>query len=354
MHVVKKIAFLLSGVAMASCGSMPVPDLAEESASPVKIADTLPPEASELTPKKKSDTSYLANVTDTQNINTASVSTQEHKKSSAGTSAPKKRENNTTNSDVQSETKSFNAILEANGPTKTKTDPKQIPQSGASAENTNTAQPKRESTTPKSKNTESDTSREVRIQLALAKRYYNSSKYQNAIDLLEASATGEKSNEKLRDLLLLTYAKYAKVLADKANLLEAQTILEKAVSIEPNNSELQDQLKKVKDTRDADRVYQLGLEAFSAGDKTKAFNSFQRVLELNPAHSLAQQQVVKIRGSIIETRYKEAMQYYRKQELTSAIQAWDDVLKMDANHELAKLYRSRAVELKRKIEAFNK
>ncbi len=276
-------------------------------------------------PKEMPDTSYLTTVTNAQDINTKNPTNSPVFKNKQGDSKP---------------------LVSTEG-----TNSKQAAQKQQLSEKT---KQKQVSAKPKQNKPKSDQNQEVRIQLALAKRYYNSSKYQNAIDLLETPTSSSKSNEKLRDLLLLTYTKYANELVSKANLLEAQTILEKAVSIEPKNTELQKQLTKVINTREADRIYQQGLEAVSAGNKTKALQSFKRVLDLNSSHDLAKKQVVKIQGSVIESNYKKAMQHYRKQELNDAISAWTDVLEMDPNHELAKLYRSRAVELKLKIDAINK
>ncbi len=50
----------------------------------------------------------------------------------------------------------------------------------------------------------------------------------------------------------------------------------------------------------------------------------------------------------------EAMTEYRKQNLEKSIELWDAVLALDPNHELAKLYRARAVELKEKLEKLDK
>ena len=48
------------------------------------------------------------------------------------------------------------------------------------------------------------------------------------------------------------------------------------------------------------------------------------------------------------------MTEYRKQNLDKAIDLWDRVLALDPNHELAKLYRARAVELKVRLEKLDK
>ena len=193
------------------------------------------------------------------------------------------------------------------------------------------------------------TAEELRVQQA--KRFYDTAKYQDAIELLESG--GVESGE-ARDLLVLSYIKYADELAQKANLLEAQNILEKAVSIQPGNDKLKRQLKQVERQREAARLYKTGVDAIAAGDTPKALDAFNAVLKLDPTHEGAKRQIVSMKSDAVESMHKEAMTEYRKQNLDKAIDLWDRVLALDANHELAKLYRARAVELIAKLERLDK
>jgi len=184
-----------------------------------------------------------------------------------------------------------------------------------------------------------------------AKRFYDAGKYQDAIELLEGG--GAESSEG-RDLLVLSYIKYADELAQKANLLEAQSVLEKAVTIQPNNDKLKKQLKQVEKQRDAARLYKAGMDAVAAGDSAKALDAFNAVLKLDPTHEGAKKQILNMKSDAVESMHKDAMTEYRKQNLDKAIDLWDRVLALDPNHELAKLYRARAVELKGKLEKLDK
>jgi tetratricopeptide (TPR) repeat protein len=183
--------------------------------------------------------------------------------------------------------------------------------------------------------------------LKLARQHYDRGEYQKAIDLLDQYRS---DNPNARDLLVLSYTSYANALVEKAELLEAQTVLEKALSVQPDNNVLREQLRKVKNKRRAERLYQAGLEQHLAGNDDDAFRVFRKVLELNPKHMLARKQLTQIKPDLIETYHKKAMLLYRKQELKEAIKIWDEVLRIDPQHELAKLYRARALELKRRIE----
>lgn len=184
-----------------------------------------------------------------------------------------------------------------------------------------------------------------------ARRFYDAAKFQEAIELLEGG--GAESGEG-RDLLVLSYIKFADELAQKANLLEAQNILEKAVTIQPNNDKLKKQLKQVEKQREAARLYKSGTDAVAAGDSAKAVDAFNAVLKLDPMHEGAKKQIVSMKSDAVELMHRDAMTEYRKQNLDKAIELWDHVLVLDTNHELAKLYRARAVELKAKLEKLDK
>ena len=191
---------------------------------------------------------------------------------------------------------------------------------------------------------------EEEITYALAKKYYDAGKYQETIDLLERFVQQNSKDLKSRDLLVLSYTQYANSLAEKANLLEAQTVLEKALSMQPKNLKLKQQLENIENRREADRLYQRGVEALQAGNEDKAYEDFKKVLVLSPKHTLAKKQIIKLKADVIETYHKQAMQLYRRQQLDEAIVVWNKVLELDPDHELAKLYRARAIELKEKLK----
>jgi len=190
------------------------------------------------------------------------------------------------------------------------------------------------------------------IKYEQARKHYDTGSYSDAMVILEALTSQYKDNLKYRDLLVLSYIKYAGYLETEADLLEAQTILEKAISIQPYNRDLQRQLKELENRREAERQYDLGVEALESSDSDKAINAFNKVLELKPEHELANKQLAEMRTRYIDSYQKKAMTLYRKQELDASITAWGRVLALDPENELAKLYRARALELKGKLERF--
>jgi len=190
------------------------------------------------------------------------------------------------------------------------------------------------------------------IKYEQARKYYDTGNYSDAMVILEALTSQYTDNLKYRDLLVLSYTKYAGFLETEADLLEAQTILEKAISIQPYNRDLQHQLKELQNRREADQQYNLGVEALESSDRDKAIDAFNNVLELKPDHELANKQLAGMRTRYIDAYQKKAMTLYRKQELDASIKAWGRVLALDPENELAKLYRARAIELKEKLERF--
>jgi tetratricopeptide (TPR) repeat protein len=186
-------------------------------------------------------------------------------------------------------------------------------------------------------------------QFEVAQKYYETGKYQEAIDILEKSIRQHPQDIESRDLLVLTYTRYAETLTEKAELLEAQTMLEKALSMQPLNSKLQRQLEALEKRRKADQFYQIGMTALRAGDEDKAYGYFQKAIKLQPNHALAHKQIVSIKSDVINSYHKKALQLYSKQQLLEAVEYWDRVLEIDPNHEMAKLYRARALELQERL-----
>ncbi len=182
-----------------------------------------------------------------------------------------------------------------------------------------------------------------------ARRFYDAGKYQQAIEILVDSGAG---NSEARDLLVLSYGKYAEELTQSENLIDAQSILENALSIQPSNDKLRKQLKQVQKQREIERLYKAGSESMVAGDNDKALDTFNALLKLEPKHEPTKQHIASINAFAVESMHKEAMVEYGKQNLDQAIALWDRVLAILPSHANAKLYRARAVDLKSRLQKF--
>lgn len=179
------------------------------------------------------------------------------------------------------------------------------------------------------------------------RRFYEAGKYQQAIQVLENGGAG---NAETRDLLMLAYGKYAEELAQNKNLIDAQSVLENALAVQPGNDKLRKQLKQVQKQREVMRLYKAGNESMIAGESDKALDAFNAVLKLDPAHEDARKQIAAITSDRAESMHKEAMVEYGKQNLDKAIGLWDQVLTLLPEHASAKLYRARAIDLKSRLQ----
>lgn len=180
-----------------------------------------------------------------------------------------------------------------------------------------------------------------------ARGFFNAGKYQQAIQALEGSGAG---NNEARDLLGLSYSKYADELAQNKNLIDAQSVLENALAVQPGNDKLRKQLRQIQKQREVMKFYKAGTDAQAAGDNDKALEAFNAVLKLDPAHEEAKKQIATINADNVDALHKEAMVEYGKQNLDKAIALWERVLAISPEHASAKLYRARAVDLKSRMQ----
>ena len=180
-----------------------------------------------------------------------------------------------------------------------------------------------------------------------ARQFYDAGKYQQAIEALEGSGA---ANGEARELLALCYGKYAEELVQNRNLIDAQSVLENALSIQPGNDKLRKQLRQVQKQREVMRLYKAGTESMAAGDSDKALDAFNAVLKLDPTHEDAKKQVASISSDNVESMHKDALLEYNKQNLDKAIDLWDRVLALLPTHSSAKLYRARAIDLRSKLQ----
>lgn len=180
-----------------------------------------------------------------------------------------------------------------------------------------------------------------------ARRFYMAGKYQQAIETLQGGGTvvGEA-----RELLVLSYGKYAEELAQSENLIDAQSVLESALSIQPGNERLRKQLRQVEKQREIARLYKTGTESMVAGESGKAVDAFNAILKLDPKHEAAKQHIATINADTVDAMHKDAMLEYSKQNLDQAIAIWDRALAMLPSHADAKFYRARALDLKSKLQ----
>lgn len=190
------------------------------------------------------------------------------------------------------------------------------------------------------------------IKIERAKVYYTENRYREAINLLLPYVDKKPASTyaEVKQLLAQCYLELANDFAQEGDLLQAQATLETSVQALPGNKPLNTRLAIVKNQREAERLYRLGLQESQSGKENQALVTFAKALRLNPEHEKAKKQMIDLRLTVVEEYHKEAMVLYRKQELAKAIEIWKHVLSLDPDYDLAKRYLLRAEELQRKID----
>ena len=183
-----------------------------------------------------------------------------------------------------------------------------------------------------------------------ARRLYDAGKYQQAIETLQG---GGIATTDARNLLVLSYGKYAEELTQNENLIDAQSVLENALLMQPGNDKLRKQLKHVEKQREIGRLYKTGTEFMAAGESDKALDAFNALLKLEPKHEAARQNIASVTANMVEATHKDAMVEYSKQNLDEAIALWDRALGLLPGHAASKFYRARAVNLKSRLHKFD-
>ncbi|MDH5327527.1 MAG: hypothetical protein OEZ68_16585 [Gammaproteobacteria bacterium] len=180
-----------------------------------------------------------------------------------------------------------------------------------------------------------------------AKSLMAEEKYLSAIDIL--SSVKNPSSE-VEDMLDNAYITYSSELIARLSLLEAQALLESALSSRPESRRLKKQLVLVQSRREAEKLFKIGLSELSAGNEVEAYEVFSKAIELNPKHLLAKKRLTSIKGSVVKEYHKRAMEHYMKQELKQAIKIWDEILEMDPAHAMARVYVEKAKVLQKRLK----
>jgi len=107
-------------------------------------------------------------------------------------------------------------------------------------------------------------------------------------------------------------------------------------------------LKQKKD--EAEELFAAGLREAEKGDMGKAYETFSKVLAYNPSHSGALMQIDKIKPDLADQYRKKAKNALRSQDLDKTIEYWDKVLDLYPGDDLARIERTRAVELKNRLK----
>jgi len=184
------------------------------------------------------------------------------------------------------------------------------------------------------------------VDYSVAKLNYLQGNYEEAIGILENSATDSES----RELLVLSYTAQADQLVAAGRLPEARSVLASAAALEPSNPTIKTQLATIDDRIEADLLFEQGMAEIRAGEHLAAYESFNQALVYRPDHVGANEQLAVAKQELIGEYLVGAAARFREQELDEAIDLWDKVLELDPDNAVARSRRSTALKVKKRLE----
>lgn len=102
----------------------------------------------------------------------------------------------------------------------------------------------------------------------------------------------------------------------------------------------------------ASRLQREGVALFARGHREQALARLDEALVADPQLRPDGSAAVALRKELVTSLHQRAIVLYRDQRLDPAIRLWDRALAIDPHYEPAMVYRTRALELKRRLKQF--
>ncbi len=95
---------------------------------------------------------------------------------------------------------------------------------------------------------------------------------------------------------------------------------------------------------DTEKIIQTGLRQLEAGEINKAIASFEKAVAIEPDNSQAEtylQKAREMRDQLIEESLHQGIKYFSQEQLEDAMREWDKILELNPSHEEALKYKKR-------------
>ncbi len=102
----------------------------------------------------------------------------------------------------------------------------------------------------------------------------------------------------------------------------------------------------------AQRLQRESVSLLDHGHKQQALSRLDQALVIEPQLKPSGADAASLRKELVTSFHQRAIVLYRDQQLDPAIALWNRVLAIDPNYEPAVIYRTRALELKRRLKQF--
>ncbi|MET0026301.1 MAG: LysM peptidoglycan-binding domain-containing protein [Candidatus Thiodiazotropha sp.] len=186
--------------------------------------------------------------------------------------------------------------------------------------------------------------------LDTADRLHNTGDLTGAIALLESEALRNPQAEEINTTLARYYRESADQLIAQEQLDQARSVLEKLIILDASDEQAINTLILVEDRIEARKLFKKAEDLQQAGKLEASYQTYSQGLTYAPNNETAQAAQKAVMNQLTDSYHRQAMQHFRKQELDQAIEYWDKILELDPNHSLAPGYKSRALEMKQQLQ----
>lgn len=183
-----------------------------------------------------------------------------------------------------------------------------------------------------------------------AQEQSNKGDYLGAANFYEDGILQYPDDLNMKQLAAANYVNYADQLSSTGRPGEAATMLRRAGDLNPGDSIIGERLANLERQDKAQDLYNLGITSLTADKPIEALDQFNQALIIDPDHLGAKEKIEELNPVVAEQWHKEAMGYFRRQDLDQAVAVWDKVLDIAPTHSQAQLHRAQALELKDQLE----
>jgi tetratricopeptide (TPR) repeat protein len=146
-----------------------------------------------------------------------------------------------------------------------------------------------------------------------------------------------------------TYRHYIETELGAGRLAQALAAVDQATAQRPPSGAWDGWLEPLARRTRALNHQQRGVILMLQGHDEAAHEAFSQALALVPDLEPARQHRMELRGGLVAEFHEAAVVHFRNQRLDEAVVLWDKALRLDPSFEPARGYRTRALELKRRL-----
>ncbi len=152
-------------------------------------------------------------------------------------------------------------------------------------------------------------------------------------------------DEALVTQLVTAYGDMAEALIARQKPEKAMHSLAMANALAPGNERIARLEEESSQMTLAQKHIQEGIAHLAAGDATMAYDSFNKVLAVQPANQEARQHLAAIQPTVAEIYNDRALAAFKRKDLNAAVAYWDQLLEIDPSNQQAESDRQHVLDL---------